>query len=287
MKIRNQLTIEQFRPEDRMDWDLRPDAVKRYDAGIHGAADETADNVISIYDVIGVDFWTGEGITTKRIAGAIRRIGARDLNVHINSPGGDVFEAVGIYNLLLQHPHDVTVKIMGLAASAASVIAMAGSEILIGETGFLMLHEAWAVAIGNKRDMRKAADTLEPIDAALASTYVKQSGAKLSTVEGWMEKETWFNGTQAIEAGLANALLGDGEVLTDDSKKNITDRIKALRRAEALMQKGDATRSEARQLIKILTGGKPSAAPDGKPSAANENPKLVAALEQAIATLKS
>ena len=92
------------------------------------------------------------------------------------------------------NPAAVTVQVMGIAASAASVIAMAGDEILIPESGFLMIHDAWALAIGNRHDMRAAADLLEPFDGAMASVYAARSGQDKETVAQWMDDETWFNG---------------------------------------------------------------------------------------------
>jgi ATP-dependent Clp protease protease subunit len=85
-----------------------------------------------MYDVIGEDFWSGGGVTVNRVDAALRQIGNQDVEVHINSPGGDMFEGIAIYNRLLEHPGKVTVKVLGLAASAASIIAMAGEEVLIG-----------------------------------------------------------------------------------------------------------------------------------------------------------
>ena len=96
--------------------------------------------------------------------------------VNINSPGGDFFEGVAIYNLLREHQGRVTVQVMGLAASAASVIAMAGDQILMGDGSFLMIHNAWAVAIGNRHDMADAAKLLEPFDTAMAKVYAARSG---------------------------------------------------------------------------------------------------------------
>ncbi|MBN0106041.1 Clp protease ClpP, partial [Pseudomonas aeruginosa] len=93
------------------------------------------------YEPIGYDWWTGEGVTAKRIAGALRAIGGDvDVTVNINSPGGDVFEGLAIYNLLREHKGKVTVRVLGLAASAASFIAMAADEVKIARAGFLMIH---------------------------------------------------------------------------------------------------------------------------------------------------
>ena len=126
-------------PASGLRFDLSPRALDRWNPGIQAAASD--DNTISIFDVIGQDYWTGEGVTAKRIAGALRAIGDGDVVVNINSPGGDMFEGLAIYNLLREHPGDVTVKILGVAASAASIIAMAGSEVQIARAMLHFLHE--------------------------------------------------------------------------------------------------------------------------------------------------
>ncbi|WP_367672824.1 Clp protease ClpP, partial [Serratia symbiotica] len=111
-----------------------PSALERWNGGLKAAASE--DNSISVFDVIGKDYW-GEGVSAKRIAGALRSMNGTDVTVNINSPGGDMFEGLAIYNLLREYPGKVTVKVLGLAASGASIIAMAGDEIQIGRGAFL------------------------------------------------------------------------------------------------------------------------------------------------------
>lgn len=219
------------------------------------AAGDDAD--ITILDVIGDDM-LGDGVSAKRISAALRKIGARDVTVTLNSPGGDFFEGVAIYNMLRQHPHKVTVNVVGLAASAASVIAMAGDQINIAEAGFVMIHNAWAAAIGNRHDMRAAADILEPFDKAMATLYAKRTGESLETVAEWMDKETWFSGDSAVEVGLADAILPDSAVEASASLDMKT--IAAVRRVDTLLAKQGVTRSERRSLISELKGGKPGAA---------------------------
>lgn len=225
-------------------------ALARWKPEVHAAAEP--DNTISIYDVIGEDWWTGDGVTSKRIAAALRSIGDQDVVVNINSPGGDFFEGIAIYNLLREHPHRVTVKVMGLAASAASIVAMAGDEIQISEVGFLMVHNAWAVAIGNRHDMREAADTLEPFDDAMASLYATRAGAEKTEAAGWMDKESWFNGAQAVELGLADGLLPSSEVKEDDRKS--AKALNAKRRIEAALRAQGMSRHDSRSVIGELTG---------------------------------
>src|SRR5690554_907877 len=125
------------------------------------AAGATENNVISIFDIIGEDWWTGEGFTAKRCSAALRSIGNADVRVQINSPGGDVFEGLAIYNLLRAHPAKVTVEIMGIAASAASIVAMAGDEIVMGLGTFVMVHNAWGVVVGNRHELAEASSLFE------------------------------------------------------------------------------------------------------------------------------
>lgn len=164
------------------------DALERWNAGI--MAQPSTENTISILDVIGEDFWTGGGVTSKRVAAALRAIGDQEVFVDLNSPGGDFFEGVAIYNALRSHPHKVTVRILGLAASAASVIAMAGDDIQIGKAGFMMVHNAWVIAIGNRHDLMEAAQTMEPFDDAMATVYSDRAGVKKAKAAEWMDNET-------------------------------------------------------------------------------------------------
>lgn len=252
MTLRTLPTIKAF---DRSQADeLSPvpkdDALARWKPGVHARTQDDAS--ISIYDVIGEDLWSGEGITAKRIAGALRSVGSKDVTVNINSPGGDFFEGIAIYSLLKEHPHKVTVRVMGLAASAASVIAMAGDEIQISEIGFVMLHNAWAVALGNRHDMRGAADTLEPFDDAMAGLYASRAGVEKAEAAGWMDAETWFNGQQAVEAGIADGFLPSTEI---EETADVSAKARAAaRRIEAALSRQGMPRNERRSLIGEVAG---------------------------------
>ncbi len=162
---------------------------------------------IDIFDVIGSDFF-GDGFTAKRMSAALRAIGEdKDVVININSPGGDLFEAATIYNLLVQHKGKVTVNILGLAASAASVIAMAGDMIRISKIGFLMIHNAWSIVIGNKDDLRAAADTLELFDESILTIYTSRAKAEDSAIRKMMDNETWIGADDALEYGFADELI--------------------------------------------------------------------------------
>lgn len=257
------------------------DAVERWNAGLNAAA--TDDNTISILEVIGEDFWTGGGVTAKRISAALRAIGDREVVVNINSPGGDFFEGVAIYNALRAHPQKVTVRILGLAASAASVIAMAGDEIQIGKAGFLMVHNAWVIAMGNRHDLADAARTMEPFDDAMASLYADRSGAKKAKAAEWLDNETWFNGEQAVAEGLADGFLAADAVAEDKTKADELRGVNATRRVDALLAKSGMPRSERRALLADAKGGKPGAAP----TVTHDADDFAAAAQQLIQTLRS
>lgn len=234
------------------------DALERWNAGV--LARETPNNTISILDVIGADFF-GEGVTARRVAAALRAIGDNEVTVDLNSPGGDFFEGVAIYNALRAHPQKVTVRILGLAASAASVIAMAGDDVQIGKAGFVMVHNAWVLAMGNRHDMAEAARTLEPFDDAMASVYAERAGVEKPKAAEWMDNETWFNGEQAVAEGLADGYLPADAVSEDKAKAEAMQPVNATRRVDALLAKTGLPRSERRALLADAKGGMSGAAP--------------------------
>ena len=230
-------------------WDTRSDVITKWDASLVSA--ESKDATITIYDVIGEN-WEGNGVTAKRVSAALRSIGDREITVSINSPGGDFFEGIAIYNLLREHPHQVIVKVVGLAASAASIIAMAGDEIQVAKTGFLMIHNAWVFAIGNRHDLRAAADTLDGFDTAMASLYADVSGQSIDEVTKLMDAESWISGEKAIEMGFATALLDADQVAIDGGSDGSSNA--AIRKVDNLLAKQGLPRSERRELLKTIKG---------------------------------
>lgn len=241
-------------------------------------ADETA--TISIYDVIGQDFWTGEGITAKRVAAALRSIGKAPVTVNLNSPGGDMFEGLAIYNLLREHPAEVTVKVMGLAASAASIIAMAGDTIEMGLGTFLMVHNSWGMVIGNQQDMRDAAGTFAEFDAAMADIYAARTGLPAAEIAELMAEETWLRPASAIEKGFADATF-DAPDYEDDEEKEASAARSARAKLDATLAKAGMPRSERRRLMKEAAGT-PGAAGTAMPGAGFDPD----AVKRLIATMK-
>ena len=162
---------------------------------------------IWIYDDIGLDFWTGEGLTAKQFQKDIAALGeVEKITVHINSPGGNVFDGVAIYNVLKQHKARIVVTIDGLAASIASVIAMAGDEINIAENAMMMIHEGWAIAMGPASELRAVADTLEKVNDSIVIAYMTHATVDEDTIVGLMAAETWMSAEDAIGFGLADQL---------------------------------------------------------------------------------
>jgi ATP-dependent protease ClpP protease subunit len=262
MKRRNLPAIKAFERPDCVECDVPSSVLSRW-AEMPQAAEATDKNAISIYEPIGVDPWDGSGYGAKRLAGALRAIGNNPVTVSINSPGGDFFEGVAMYNLLCEHPQPVTVKIVALAASAASVIAMAGDEIEIGAGGFLMIHNSWAMAIGNRYDMRAAADVLEPFDEAMQSIYAAKTGMSTKDIGKLMDAESWINADDAVAKGFADRVVN---VPTKTADGPAAAHASARRRVEAILANAGMSRSERRATLKELSG-MPSAAEPAKPGA--------------------
>lgn len=245
MSIKSLPAAPAGRPSAAVNSYLSPRALDRWDAGVRAAVDDQGERTIGIYDVIGYDWWTGEGVTAKRIAAAMRSMGDGPVTVYINSPGGDLFEGLAIYNVLREHQGHITVKVLGLAASSASVIAMAGDTIQIARAGFFMIHNGWLIAQGNRHDLRDIADWMEPFDAAMADIYATRTGQDIADVRRQMDGETWFGGTQAIEQGYADEMLAVDRV----GKGEGGAQASAVRRIEAAMRASGLPRSEAQRLI--------------------------------------
>lgn len=279
---------QQIEQPTGLQWEIKPQALERWTPDLMAAATATTDNTISVLDTIGVDPWTGEGVTAKRIAGALRAIGAdKDVIVNINSPGGDLFEGMAIYNLLRDHKGGVTVKILGLAASAASIIAMAGDSILIARAGFLMVHNTWVVAMGNRLDLRAIADTLQPFDSVMADIYAARSGLEAKATQKMMDNETWIGGSDAVAQGFADELLPADQVAKDANAK--ADRI-AAHLIDVAMAKAGLSRSDRHGLINDFRSATQKAGAVGTQIAANNSTQIAAdavEVEETLSVLRN
>lgn len=265
MSVKNLPAAPMGRPSASVRSEILPRAFERWNPGLRAAvAEEEQDRSISIYDAIGYDYWTGEGVTARRVASALRTLGAGPVTVNVNSPGGDMFEGLAIYNLLREHKGDVTVKVLGVAASAASIIAMAGDNVQIARAAFFMVHNSWVIAAGNRNDLRETADWLEPFDAAMADIYVARTGADTKAIAKLMDAESWIGGSAAIEQGFADELLPSDQVGQGDAKAQ----AHAARRLEAALRASGIPKSEAMRLISEFksSAGDPAGSGAGDPT---------------------
>jgi len=167
---------------------------------------------LMIYGRIGGGGWLDEGIGASDVAATLRELGAGPIDVRINSGGGDVFDGVAIHSLLARHSGTVTVHIDGLAASAASFIAMAGDRIVMARNAFLMIHDGMTMTYGNADSHRASADLLDKVSGNIADMYAERAGEDvdhwraLMTVNG--EDGTWYTGQEALEVGLVDEITG-------------------------------------------------------------------------------
>jgi ATP-dependent Clp endopeptidase proteolytic subunit ClpP len=169
---------------------------------------------IWIYEQIGEDWWTGEGVTAKKFQKELTAIKAPQIDLHINSPGGSVFDGVTIYNLLKQHAATVTTYIDGLAASIASVIALAGDKVVMAANALFMIHNPSGMVRGTATDMRDFADVLEKIGGTMVQTYVSatEKREKKKTEEelkSMMDVDTWMTAEEALEFGFIDEISDD------------------------------------------------------------------------------
>lgn len=258
MSIKQLPGIPQGRPSASVRSEILPRALDRWNPSLRVNLDQSAaatgnaeDRTINMYDVIGEDYWTGLGVTARGVAATLRTLGAGDITVNINSPGGDMFEGLAIYNLLREHKGQVNIKVIGLAASAGSVIAMAGDTVQIARAGFFMIHNAWVMAAGNRNDFREIAAWLEPFDAAMADIYTARTGTDAKAIAKLMDAESWIGGSAAIDQGFADELLPSDQVGNGTAKAH----AHAARRVEAALRASGMPKTEAMRLISQIKSG--------------------------------
>lgn len=152
--------------------------------------------------------WFGDEITPAMFRDELAKVSG-NLTVWVNSPGGDCVSASQIYTMLRNHKGKVTVKIDGIAASAASVVAMSGDETLISPTGYLMIHNPMTLASGNKADMEKAIALLDEIKEGIINAYTRKTGLSRNKISKLMDDETWLNAEKALQLGFVDGILFD------------------------------------------------------------------------------
>lgn len=155
---------------------------------------------------IAEETWYGDEVTPKLFKSELLN-GSGDITIWINSPGGDVFAAAQIYNMLMDYPGKVTVKIDGIAASAASVIAMAGGEVLMSPVSMLMIHNPMTIAFGDTVEMERAIAMLSEVKESIINAYELKTGLSRAKISHLMDAESWFNAKKAVELGFADGIL--------------------------------------------------------------------------------
>jgi ATP-dependent protease ClpP protease subunit len=160
---------------------------------------------IRLYDVI--DSWGGDwGVSAREFADVLDGLPSdvKEIRLHINSPGGEVFEGIAITNLLRQHPARVVAVVDGLAASAASFIAVTANETVMGQNTQMMIHDGWGICIGSARDMHSTGDLLDHLSDNIAAMYAAKAGGETAAWRELMLAETWFSAEEAVTAKLAD-----------------------------------------------------------------------------------
>ncbi|HGT0998666.1 TPA: head maturation protease, ClpP-related [Enterococcus faecium] len=167
-----------------------------------------SDEVRTLYlnGVISEETWWGDEVTPKIFKDELLA-GTGDITVWINSPGGDVFAAAQIYNMLMEYTGKVTVKIDGLAASAASVIAMAGGDVYMSPVSMLMIHNPSTIAIGDSEEMLRAKALLDEVKESIINAYELKTGLSRTKLSHLMDAESWMNANKAIELGFADKIM--------------------------------------------------------------------------------
>ena len=193
---------------------------------LKAAADKTP--VLSIFDDIGA-----YGVSAKSFLDDLRTVTTGEVDVEINSPGGDVFAGLAIYNGLRASGKKINVKVLGLAASAASLVAMAGDTIEMPENAFMMVHNPWGFAMGGADEMRNTADVLDKIGAGLVSTYAKRTGKTDQEITALLDAETWMTAQEAVDAGFATSVTPALAVKASYSEDRLPENVRLAFKAQA------------------------------------------------------
>jgi len=209
---------------------------------IENKADETT---MYLYDEIG--YW---GVSAQQFVKDLDAVKSKTLHLRINSPGGSVFDGTSMYNALRQHPASVIVHIDGLAASIASIIALAGNEIRMSENAFFMIHEPWSMVVGSSEDMRKEAELLDKVRGMIAATYMKKSGKEEKEILELMADETWMT-SEEDDVEKNEVVLFDLSVFAKVPEKlqNKNEKGLTAKEIETALRNGGCTQKQAKAII--------------------------------------
>lgn len=181
-------------------------------------------HVLTLSGNVQKKYWRDDDvINAKDIRESLESV-TDDIVIKLNSPGGDVFEGIEIYNYLKDHPSNITVEVTGVAASAATFIVAGANEVIMNVGTLLMIHEASTFAWGNKSDIQKTLNALETIDVSILSIYSEKTGQSNDQLEEWMNEEKWFTADEAVEFGFADSVKRDNAESVE-SEESIEDII--------------------------------------------------------------
>ena len=207
-------------------------------------------HVLTLSGRVSKNYWSDDDhINVETVSNELNAVEG-NITIRLNSGGGDVFEGIEIYNYLKSLDNRITIEVTALAASAASIIAMAGDEIKMCTGSSMMVHEASTIAWGNKSDIQKVLNSLDTIDGSLVSIYAERTGADKETINSWIEEETWFTADEAIEVGLAdgkreketnNVIELDVDAITEQVAANLEQRFTAYFKSKETTAKHKAT----------------------------------------------
>lgn len=221
----------------------KPSGKRQYSMVAKGSKGE-----IQLYGPIGASLWS-DGITATEFTKDLKGLGSVSaIDVRINSDGGDVFEGRTMYNLLSQHSAKITVYVDGLAASIASLIAMAGDEIIMGDGAFIMVHRPWGGKVGTADDLRSTANLLDSVNETMITTYASRTKLSREDLTALLVAETWMPADEAVSYGFADKKLGGAKIAAaicnPDTFKNLPTELRpnrvaamaAIERTRALMK---------------------------------------------------
>lgn len=209
--------------------------------------EDTGERVLRLDGVISENSWWGDEVTPKQFRDELNALNG-DIEVYINSPGGDVCAASQIYTMLKEYKGNVTVKIDGLAASAASVIAMAGTTVTMSPTAMMMIHNPWTVQVGDEDEMRECAEYLAEFKESIINAYEIKTGLSRKEISELMTAETWMNAKKALELGFCDKILftdkdNDGEEIQatmfspSKVRNSLIDKLKKSKQKKSVTQK--------------------------------------------------
>lgn len=209
--------------------------------------DDTTENILFLNGTIAEESWFDDDITPGLFKSELEKNNG-DITVWINSPGGDVIAAAQIYNMLMDHKGNVTVKIDGIAASAASVIAMAGTKVLMSPVSMMMIHNPMTIAFGDKAEMKRAISMLDEIKDSIINAYEIKTSLSRDKISKLMDEETWMNANKAMEMGFCDDIM-KREINEDLDSPSISSMYSSVKVMNHLMDK-IATKAKIKGLKK-------------------------------------